>query len=437
MLWPEGAATAERYRDAEGVRNDVGADPNWLATNPPPLTQVLQLQLESCSARRDAADKAVGLIKTALATIKSGKELSLENLCNLTRSMEMEDQFSRLKIVREVINETITPDEERAVVTWVASWPPDEMKAIRESVPAVLAMRSSIQDLRQNNVDPGAPEAQVLAVRENELAVQYGLHNFAASMFEWNGPLGEKWLQTSERGAWRKKSSEPGTPRRGFGGLLPRCASRFTVASGARADCGRSRGTRGQEDATVRGTRASAGRSPTADLRRSLSRRPPGLCSLGPCDAVPVASRGRCAKACKLGILGQCDQGYRQAMRLLALTSDGFGRLRRWLTFHRVLGIVAALVLLLFFRQFLLMGMDVTFLFGLDLGLVIEVSALLIILAVRNHAATAVYVAWRGVLRFKPVSLFLRRGVRRAFRSRSTGRLLPPADDEPAPGPSL
>ena len=62
-----------------------------LATNPPPLTQVLQLQLESCSARRDAADKAVGLIKTALATIKSGKELSLENLCNLTRSMEMEN----------------------------------------------------------------------------------------------------------------------------------------------------------------------------------------------------------------------------------------------------------------------------------------------------------------------------------------------------------
>src|SRR5580693_7140514 len=77
-----------------------------LATKPPPLAHVLQMQLESCSARRDAANKAVGLIKTALATIESGKELSLENLCNLTRSMEMENQFGRLQSYREMINET-------------------------------------------------------------------------------------------------------------------------------------------------------------------------------------------------------------------------------------------------------------------------------------------------------------------------------------------
>jgi DNA-binding transcriptional MerR regulator len=183
-----------------------------LATNPPPLARVLQLQLQSCSARRDAADKAVGLIKTALATIKSGKQLSLENLCNLTRSMEMEDRFSRSQIYRELVNETITPDEERAVTTWITSRPPNEMKAMSESAPAGRALLKSIQDLQQNNVDPAAPEAQALVVRENELAVQYGLRNFSASMFEWNGPLAEKWMQVGERAAWGAKSSGSATP---------------------------------------------------------------------------------------------------------------------------------------------------------------------------------------------------------------------------------
>jgi len=183
-----------------------------LATEPPPLAHVLQLQLETCSARRDAANEAVALIETALATIKSGRELPLENLCNLTRSMDMDNQFSRLRTVRERINETITPDEERAVMTWIASQPPDELKTMSEGAPAALAMRKSIWDLRQKNVDPAAPEAQALAVRENEISVQYGLRKLSGSMFEWNGPLAEKWLQAHERSAWSGKSSEAVIP---------------------------------------------------------------------------------------------------------------------------------------------------------------------------------------------------------------------------------
>ena len=65
---------------------------------------------------------------------------------------------------------------------------------------------------------------------------------------------------------------------------------------------------------------------------------------------------------------------------LVVFAYDLLGRFKRWLTFRRVLGIVAFLVLLVCFRYFLLMGMDITFFFGLDLGLITEVSALLIIL---------------------------------------------------------
>ena len=113
--------------------------------------------------------------------------------------------------------------------------------------------------------------------------------------------------------------------------------------------------------------------------------------------------------------------------------SDPLGRLKRWLTFRRVLGIVAFLILLLCLRQLLLLGLDMTLLFGLDLGLITEVSALMIILGVRDRVATAAYVVRRGLLRLKPATRFLRRGVRRAFRSRSARPLLPPPpDDEPA-----
>jgi len=170
-----------------------------LETNPPPLARMLQLQLQACSARRDAAVKAVGLVKTALATIESGGQLSLDDLCNLTRSMEMENKHARAQFVREVINEKLTPDEERAAMTWIAARPSDEMKALREAAPAGLALRRSLQDLWEKMFDPAAPGVQALVVQQNEIAVRYGLRNHMASMHEWNAPVAQKWLQMAER----------------------------------------------------------------------------------------------------------------------------------------------------------------------------------------------------------------------------------------------
>ena len=118
---------------------------------------------------------------------------------------------------------------------------------------------------------------------------------------------------------------------------------------------------------------------------------------------------------------------------LMAFISDMLGRLVRWFTFRRVLGIVAVLILLLFLRELIGIGADLAFIFGLDLGLVTEVSVLLIILAARGHVATAVYVVRRWLLRLKPIGLLMRRRGRRAFRSRSAQPLRPPPpDDEPA-----
>jgi hypothetical protein len=112
---------------------------------------------------------------------------------------------------------------------------------------------------------------------------------------------------------------------------------------------------------------------------------------------------------------------------------DLISRFRRWLTFRRVVGIVMFLTVLLLFRQFLAIGIDVSFLFGLDLGLVAEVTALLIIIAVRDRVEPVAYVLRRGLLRIKPLTRLLRRSIRRAIRSRPVRPMLPPSpDDDPA-----
>jgi MerR family transcriptional regulator, thiopeptide resistance regulator len=167
-----------------------------LQTRPPPLARVLEVQLRARRARREAAEKALLLVQTALATIKSGRTLALDELCNLTRSMEMGNHHA---IVRELINEQITPQEERAYMSWVAARPPDEIKAMQEYRTAVQAVFRSLQDLREKKLQPTAPEAQALIIEWNALAVRCGLRQFMATLLEWNPAVAQKWLQVGER----------------------------------------------------------------------------------------------------------------------------------------------------------------------------------------------------------------------------------------------
>src|SRR5581483_2374055 len=106
-----------------------------LKTKPPPLARVLEIQLQACNARKDAVERALVLVRAALATIGSEKALSLEELCNLTRSMEMGvpmNGASKMAAIRGLINERLTAEEERAYHTWTASRPSEELKAVQE-----------------------------------------------------------------------------------------------------------------------------------------------------------------------------------------------------------------------------------------------------------------------------------------------------------------
>lgn len=111
----------------------------------------------------------------------------------------MENEHARAQFVREVINEKLTPEEERAAMTWIAARPPDEMRALREIAPAARALIRSFQDLWEKKIDPAGPKAQALVVQHNEIAVRSGARNHTAAMHEWNGPVAQKWMQMAER----------------------------------------------------------------------------------------------------------------------------------------------------------------------------------------------------------------------------------------------
>jgi DNA-binding transcriptional MerR regulator len=177
-----------------------------LKASPPPLATVLEMQLRVCRAKRDEADKALELVRAALATIESGRALALEELCNLTRSMEMRNHRA---MARELINEQISPDEERAYLTWMSARPADEIKAMQDYGAAVRVLFRSLQDLREKKCEPAAPEVQSLITEWNALAVRYGLRKHMATLLEWNPAVAQKWLQVGERALSRSIASAP------------------------------------------------------------------------------------------------------------------------------------------------------------------------------------------------------------------------------------
>jgi hypothetical protein len=121
---------------------------------------------------------------------------------------------------------------------------------------------------------------------------------------------------------------------------------------------------------------------------------------------------------------------------LMVFVSDLFGRFRRWLTFRRVLGLVALLILALCLKGLIFdlgMGADALMLFSIDWGLAIEVSALMIALSAREYVAAIVHVVKRWLVQRKLLNRLMRRAFRRSSRSRPAAPLLPPPPEDDHP----
>jgi hypothetical protein len=102
------------------------------------------------------------------------------------------------------------------------------------------------------------------------------------------------------------------------------------------------------------------------------------------------------------------------------------------LTRRRILHVVGIIVLLLFFQY--VVAFDLTFLFGIDLGLLIEVAAALLVITARDRGRPVLETVRRSLVPAKASALHVwRRGAtraRRARRCRITRILKPPKSSD-------
>lgn len=97
------------------------------------------------------------------------------------------------------------------------------------------------------------------------------------------------------------------------------------------------------------------------------------------------------------------------------------------ITRRRALHIIGLILLVLFFQQ--VVAMDLTFLFGVDLGLLMEVSAAVFILVARQQIKTTVLVIRRSLISVRPSLLrAFRRSARQVHRAVRT--LCPPKSSD-------
>jgi DNA-binding transcriptional MerR regulator len=188
-----------------------------VATSPPPLKRILQLQLRAWRTRKATADRALGLVEAALARIESKHPLSVEELCDLTRSMDMSNHQA---ITREMINKAVTPEEERAYLTWWAARPPEEAVAMREYSAAMRVLFGPLRDFMENKTDPAAPEVQALVDHWNEISLRHGLRKTMLDLLEWDASIARKWMDVGERALSRTPSSVDNARDQGLWGYF-------------------------------------------------------------------------------------------------------------------------------------------------------------------------------------------------------------------------
>jgi DNA-binding transcriptional MerR regulator len=157
--------------------------------SPPALAQILDMQLKTWSARQLAARHAISAIHAALGRLRADTPLSLDELCELLRNSDMSNLQT---ITRELINQHITPEQERAWMTYWAERPEQVAegqarfatgKAIAEGF--LVAMR------RGEPVD--SAEVQQWVKRSHDNWLKQGMRERQLEQLAWNPEVTRAW----------------------------------------------------------------------------------------------------------------------------------------------------------------------------------------------------------------------------------------------------
>jgi DNA-binding transcriptional MerR regulator len=161
------------------------------ASSPPALVQVLDLQARNWLTRRVAADRAINLIQSAIARLKSHATLTLDELCDLLRSTEVTNMQS---IVRELINQHITPEQERE---WLSYWAQREPRDVLEGEKQRDEFRAIAQEfhaLMKRGLTPDSAEVQEVVERSHRAWLNSNLRQRQLEQLAWNPGVTRAWF---------------------------------------------------------------------------------------------------------------------------------------------------------------------------------------------------------------------------------------------------
>jgi DNA-binding transcriptional MerR regulator len=174
-------------------------------SSPPALAQVLELQGRNWATRKMAADRAITLIQAALTRLKSSASLSVDELCQLLRSTEVNDMQA---IVRELINQHITPEQERE---WLTYWSQRHPQDVQDGQQEMVTFRAIAQDfhaLMKQGAAPDSPAVQEVQVRSHQAWLRSNLRQRQLEQLAWNPEVTRAWFALGGKLMARSASPE-------------------------------------------------------------------------------------------------------------------------------------------------------------------------------------------------------------------------------------
>jgi DNA-binding transcriptional MerR regulator len=168
-----------------------------LTAEAPSLARVLQMQRRVWETRKDAAAKSLAMVDAALGHLRARKALSIDELCELIRSVGMNGSWQGA--ARDLINEMVAPDEERAWLTYLARRPKEEGQRSRELLEAQIALMRDVRVLMERGAAPGDAAVQKLVDQSNRNWLHYKLRERALEDLSWNATLAKKLFAVGNR----------------------------------------------------------------------------------------------------------------------------------------------------------------------------------------------------------------------------------------------
>jgi hypothetical protein len=185
-----------------------------MSDHPPSLLRVLDLQASAWRAKITGAQHALQCVEAARHRLQSRQDLSIEDLCGLIKTLDESESIgmqNAASIMRDLINELITPEEERAWITWWTKHPQDAA-ATRTLNEEQNALFLQVQAFVDRGVHPASPEAQSLIKEHDSILLRHGVRERTVRLLDWDSLVTYKFYSLgAEARSRRARQSSDGT----------------------------------------------------------------------------------------------------------------------------------------------------------------------------------------------------------------------------------